>query len=78
VDSVNDQSALGVGDRGGGVSVLDLRTRRVRVNWPGHAVKTHLSRPRGVVGLFEEGEDGWITVGCNDRMMKVWNISRAD
>lgn len=51
-ESLNDEAVLGVGDRGGSVSLLDLRTRKVRVSWAAHAPKTHLSRPRGVVGVF--------------------------
>lgn len=78
VDSVYDPSLLAVGDRGGTLSLLDLRTRRVRVSWSAHLAKTHLMRPRGVVGVMEEGDEGWITVGCNDRKLKQWNISKVE
>lgn len=74
---MNDEGAVGVGDRGGGVSVVDLRTRRLRVSWLAHPPKTHLSRPRGVVALFEHGEQGWLTAGCNDRALKLWHLSRS-
>lgn len=78
VDSVNDPSLLAVGDRGGTVSLLDLRTRKVRVSWGAHGVKTHLMRPRGVVAVMEEADEAWITVGCNDRKLKQWSVSKAE
>ncbi len=67
---------LAVGDRAGNVSLLDLRTRRMRMKWEAHAAKTHLSRPRGVVGLIEQEEDCWISAGCNDKIVKMWEIRK--
>ena len=32
-DSLSDERVVGIGDRGGGVSLLDLRQRKVRVTW---------------------------------------------
>lgn len=78
VDSLNDPSLLAVGDRVGWITILDLRTRRERMNWSAHNAKTHLMRPRGVVGLIEDADEGWITVGCNDRKLKIWKISREE
>lgn len=51
-DSIYDQQAVGVGDRGGYASVLDLRTKKIRISWLAHNPKTHLSKPRGVVNIL--------------------------
>jgi len=53
VDSLNDQHAVCVGDRGGSCSLLDMRTRKKRITWQAHQPKTNLSKPRGIVALFE-------------------------
>ena len=76
-DSPSDERVVGVGDRGGGVSLLDLRSRKVRIHWEAHVPKTTLSKPRGVVGVFEDEPDMWITAGCNDSCLRKWDLGEA-
>lgn len=33
-----------------------------------------MSKPRGVLGIFEDEENIWATVGCNDKSLKLWAI----
>lgn len=51
-DSIYDQHAVAVGDRGGNASIIDLRTKKIRISWLAHNPKTHLSKPRGVVNVL--------------------------
>ena len=74
-DSLSDDRVVGVRDRGGSVSLLDMKTKKVRTSWEAHSAKTSLSKPRGVVGLFEDQPDEWITAGCNDLCLKKWDLS---
>lgn len=52
-DSIFDESAVAVGDRAGVANLIDLRTKKIRVSWSAHNAKTHLSKPRGIVNIFE-------------------------
>jgi len=52
MDSVYDDYSIGVGDRSGNVSIMDIRNERMKIEWLAHEPKTNLSKPRGMVGLF--------------------------
>lgn len=52
-DSLFDDDSVGVGDRDGNCSILDLRSQKVRISWLAHEVKTNMSKPRGVLGILE-------------------------
>jgi WD40 repeat protein len=76
-DSINDQNAIAVGDRAGNASIIDLKTKKIRVTWTAHSAKGHLSKPRGVVNIIEDSENEWITIGCNDKSLKLWEITKV-
>jgi hypothetical protein len=71
-DSIYDQYAVGVGDRAGNANIIDIRTNKIRISWLAHNPKTHLSKPRGVVNIVEDSENEWMTIGCNDKVLKRW------
>lgn len=51
-DSIFDQNSIAVGDRGGIASIIDMRTKKVRISWVAHEAKTSLSKPRGIVKII--------------------------
>lgn len=73
-DSIHDNQAVAVGDRDGYCSIFDLRTKKNRIEWQAHGSKTSVSKPRGIVGIFEVGDNFWTTVGCNDKNFKTWEL----
>lgn len=73
-DSLYDDNAVAVGDRDGNCNIIDLRTQKVRISWLAHEVKTNMSKPRGVLGIFENEQNMWTTVGCNDKTLKLWQV----
>jgi hypothetical protein len=44
-----------VGERGGKVRIFDLRKLKTRLEWDAHKKMTNLSKPNGVIRIFEEG-----------------------
>jgi len=54
-----------------------LRTQKTKIEWMAHQPSTNLSKPRGMVGIFEGKENHWITVGCNDKCLKSWEICES-
>lgn len=53
-DSLYNQHTVATADREGHCNMLDLRSRKSRVSWTAHSSKSSISKPRGVVGLFEK------------------------
>jgi hypothetical protein len=47
------------------VSVFDLQMRKVKGTFKAENGSSHLSKPNGIVGVYEEGEREIVTVGCN-------------
>lgn len=52
-ESVFQEETLLVGERGGKVRMFDLRKLKTRLEWQGHPKTTNLSKPNGVVRIFE-------------------------
>ena len=52
-DSLFDSNAVAVGDRNGHCNIIDLKSQKVRASWLAHEVKTNMSKPRGVLSIFE-------------------------
>lgn len=52
-DSLFDTNAVAVGDRNGFCNIVDLKSQKIRATWSAHEVKTNMSKPRGVLGIFE-------------------------
>lgn len=52
-ESVFEEETLLVGERGGKVRLFDLRQQKTRLEWQAHSKMTNLSRPNGVVRVFE-------------------------
>jgi WD40 repeat protein len=76
-DSIYDQCALATGDRDGSCNIFDLRTKKSRIAWQAHDAKTSISKPRGVVKIFENSGISWTTVGCNDKNLKLWDVENV-
>ena len=65
---------MATGDRSGNCNLIDLRLKKTRITWSAHNFKTNVSQPRGVVSLFEDSENTWTTIGCNDKSLKIWRV----
>ena len=63
-----------MGERGGKLRVFDLRKLQTRLEWNAHSKTTNLSKPNGVVRIFEEGSNEILSIGSNDRKAIVWQL----
>jgi hypothetical protein len=45
-----------LGFRNGGAKIFDLQMRRVKMSLMAETTSSHLSKPNGIVGVYEEGE----------------------
>lgn len=46
--------------------------RKVKSEFKAENISTHLSKPNGIVGVYQEGDKQIVTVGCNERKLKLW------
>ena len=73
-ESVFEVESIFLGERGGKVRIFDLRKRRTRLEWTAHEGMTNLSRPNGIVRVFEESSGQLVTAGSNDRRLACWPV----
>ena len=52
-ESIFQESSILLGERGGKVRIFDLRKLKTRLEWQAHNGMTNLSRPNGVIKVFE-------------------------
>lgn len=72
-----EENKMLLGFRNGAVNIFDLQMRKVRGSFKAENTFSHLSKPNGIVGVYEEGEKEIVTVGCNEKKLKLWEVSNA-
>ena len=77
-ESIFDKDSVLLGSRSGWASIFELRKQKERVKWECHGQITNLSKPNGIVKIFEDSNMEIITVGCNDRKIKGWKVSQPE
>lgn len=45
-----------LGFRNGNVKIFDLQMRKIKSEFKAENISTHLSKPNGIVGVYEEGD----------------------
>ena len=73
-ESIFREDSVLLGERGGKCRIFDMRKRKTNFEWEAHEGKTNLSKPNGVIKIYEENASEVLSVGCNDRLLKMWEI----
>mgnify|MGYP001271675880 CR=1 FL=1 len=64
-----------IGLRDGNARLFDLRKLKDRVEWSAHPKKGNLSKPNGIIRVFEESLNHILTVGSNDCKAIIWELN---
>ena len=73
-ESIFEQDTMFIGERGGKARIFDLKKQKLRGEWDAHMKMTNLSKPNGIVSIYEEAPREIKTVGCNDRKLATWRL----